>query len=184
MFKRILQRTFHRREREKWDISIIHLQIPSIAVGGVDQGSHFELIEFQTQHPVSWCSPEAPKSIPTGHRSIPVEARHLWRWDIHVDVHRFIAVVLVNLVFILSWYYTVTIWVAGRTSCGEKRRRGKMQLIILRRMKKVFSFVDAFLWIEGNNERRKEEDEGTLFFGDKNKWQGRFRKGGKLIRAG
>lgn len=44
-----------------------------------------------------------------------------------------------------------------------------MQLIILRRMKKVFSFVDAFLWIEGNNERRKEEDEGTLLSGDKNK---------------
>ena len=64
-----------------------------MAVGGVNQGSDFELLEPYPEDPVPRCTSEGPETVPTGHRSSEALRGHFRRRNVLVYVDRFVAMV-------------------------------------------------------------------------------------------
>lgn len=62
-------------------------------MGRVQQLTHFELLEPQTQHKVARRPLQCPESVPAGQRAARVLVGDLWGADVLEDVHRLVAVV-------------------------------------------------------------------------------------------
>lgn len=70
-----------------------HLQVAALAVGCIQQLTHFELLESQTQHKVAGRSLQRPEAVPAGQRTTHVLVADLRRADVLEDVHRLVAVI-------------------------------------------------------------------------------------------
>lgn len=71
-----------------------HLQITTFTVGGVDQRSNFKFLECETKHPVFGNATNALEAIPACQWPKAIQVSDRRRCDVHVDVHRLIAVII------------------------------------------------------------------------------------------
>jgi hypothetical protein len=74
-----------------------YLHISSLAVAGVEQHPHLELVELDPENPVLGGPPERPEPVPTGHRLPEIISGHFRTGDVLVDLDGLVAMVLLRV---------------------------------------------------------------------------------------